>query len=223
MADNPLNEGIFREVDDDLKREKLEEFWKEYGNTIIAAIIILVLGTGISSFYQSYQHKKYVAQTDHLISYVEKAPQLDTQERIEELTTLTEKTKGGAGSILFLQLGAEHYQAGQLDQALVAYEKAEDMAVDDIYEELAELQILRIRMEQGSDPETLMEEAEDLAEAEAPFRFSAREILGLLKKQAGDIEEANRIFQNLSMNGLAPETLRRRAAAYISYAQEDKS
>lgn len=223
MADNPLDEGIFREVDDDLKREKLEKFWEEYGNTIIACVVILILGTAASSFTQHYKQQKYIAQTDQLISYVEQAPTLSEEDRLAKLTALTSETKGGAGAILLLQLGAQQYQAGKLDAALITYEQAKDAGIDDIYEDMAELQIIRIRMEKGDDAALLIEEAEKLAEAEAPFRFSAREVLGLLKKQMGDLDGANIIFQNLSMNGLAPESLRQRAAAYISYDQGGQS
>lgn len=223
MAEHPLNEGIFREVDDDLKQEKLEKFWKEYGNTIIASIVILVLGTGLSSFMQDYKHKKYVAQTNQLISYVEQAPTLTEVERVTKLEELSADTKGGARAILLLQLGATHYQAGDLDKALAVYGQVKDAGVDDIYKALSDLQMIRIRMEKGEDAQTLITEVEKLASAEAAFRFSAREVLGLLKRQAGELDEANRIFQNLSMNGLAPESLRRRASAYISYTQGDAS
>ncbi len=223
MADNPLNDGIFREVDDDLKREKLEEFWKEYGNTIIACVVILILGTGVNSFISHYKHSQYVAQTDQLIAYMEEAGTMTATERLEKLNAIATEAKGGAGDLLRLQLAAEQYQTGDLDAALVTYAEVEENAVHEIYEELAELQMIRIRMEKGEEPAALIDEVEDLAEEDAPFRFSARELLGLLKKQAGDIDAANRIFQNLSMNGLAPESLRRRAAAYISYDEGDAS
>ena len=158
-----------------------------------------------------------------MIAYIQEVPELDDATRLEKLTSLTDETKGGAGMLLSFQLAAEQYKAGNLDAALEAYDEIEDSASHDIYEDLAELQIIRIRMEKGDDAAELMEELEELTEEDAPFRFSALEILGLLKKKSGDIAQANQIFQNLSINGSAPETLRQRAAAYIVYDEGGQS
>ena len=38
---------IFREVDEALQRDKAEKFWKEYGNTLLMALVLLVIGTAI--------------------------------------------------------------------------------------------------------------------------------------------------------------------------------
>ncbi len=217
MADNnPLSDSIFREVDDDIKREKLENFWKEYGNTIIAIVVILILGTALNSFVRHYKYNQYVTQTDQVLSYFEQVDTLNKQDQMAKLQELTAKTKGGAGDVLKLQLAALHYQMDDLDAALAIYKDLADDAVHDIYEEMAELQVIRIRMDQGESSPTLIEELDDLIEEDSAFRFSARELLGLLHKKSGNIAEANRIFQNLSMNGAAPETLRQRASAYIT-------
>ena len=45
MVDN--NDNLFREVEEELRRERMEKLWKQYGNYVIAAaalIVIIVLG-----------------------------------------------------------------------------------------------------------------------------------------------------------------------------------
>ena len=38
---------IFREVEEDVRREKLEKFWKAYGDYVIALAAVIVVGTAV--------------------------------------------------------------------------------------------------------------------------------------------------------------------------------
>ncbi len=37
---------IFREVDEEVRRDKAAEFWKKYQNWIIGAAVLIILATG---------------------------------------------------------------------------------------------------------------------------------------------------------------------------------
>ena len=43
---------IFQEVDEEVRRERLMQLWKRYGNFVIAAAVIVVLGVGGWRGYQ---------------------------------------------------------------------------------------------------------------------------------------------------------------------------
>ena len=49
---------IFQEVDEEVRRERLMQLWKRYGNFVIAAAIVLVLGVGGWRGYQWWEAKK---------------------------------------------------------------------------------------------------------------------------------------------------------------------
>ena len=36
---------IFREIEEDLQRDRYKKLWEKYGNLVIAAAVVLVLGT----------------------------------------------------------------------------------------------------------------------------------------------------------------------------------
>jgi hypothetical protein len=42
---------IFREVDEDVRRDQAAEFWKKYQTYIIAVVILVLLATGAWRFY----------------------------------------------------------------------------------------------------------------------------------------------------------------------------
>ncbi|MBV9138099.1 MAG: hypothetical protein JO357_13665, partial [Hyphomicrobiales bacterium] len=37
---------IFREVDEDVRRDRFERIWKQYGNLIVAAALVVVAAVG---------------------------------------------------------------------------------------------------------------------------------------------------------------------------------
>ncbi|HKU63855.1 MAG TPA: tetratricopeptide repeat protein, partial [Rhizomicrobium sp.] len=46
---------IFREVEEDVRRERLEKFWKAYGSYAIAALVLLFAGIGGWQFWQRHE------------------------------------------------------------------------------------------------------------------------------------------------------------------------
>ena len=49
---------IFQEVDEDLRRERLEKLWQRYGNLVIAVCILIVAAVGAWRGYEYWQNKK---------------------------------------------------------------------------------------------------------------------------------------------------------------------
>jgi hypothetical protein len=46
---------IFREVEEDVRRERLEKLWKQYGDYIIAGVAVIVVGVAGFKLWQHYQ------------------------------------------------------------------------------------------------------------------------------------------------------------------------
>jgi hypothetical protein len=49
---------IFQEVDEAVRREKLEKLWKRYGNFVIAAAVVVLLAVGGWRGYQWWDAKQ---------------------------------------------------------------------------------------------------------------------------------------------------------------------
>ena len=54
---------IFREVDEDLRRDRLEKVWKQYGAAIVGAVLVIVAGTAGFVAWRNHQHAEAEAQT----------------------------------------------------------------------------------------------------------------------------------------------------------------
>src|ERR1700758_2715227 len=49
---------IFREVEEDVRRERIEKLWKAYGNYVIAALVLLFVGIGAWQLWQRHEQQE---------------------------------------------------------------------------------------------------------------------------------------------------------------------
>ena len=52
MADE--HDVLLREIDEDLKQERLFKLWKDYGNYAIVGVVAIVIGVAVFKGWQSY-------------------------------------------------------------------------------------------------------------------------------------------------------------------------
>ena len=55
---------IFQEVDEEVRRDRFNKFWKEYGAYVIAAAVALVLGTAASVGWREYNAQRQQEDSD---------------------------------------------------------------------------------------------------------------------------------------------------------------
>ena len=59
---------IFREVEEDVRRERFEKLWKAYGNYAIAALVLLFAGIGGWQFWQRHEVQERDKVSDAFIA-----------------------------------------------------------------------------------------------------------------------------------------------------------
>ena len=62
---------VFQEVDEMMKQERVEKFWKENGRWIIAFVVLTILGTALMSGYKSWNKSVQEKQTGELIAFLD--------------------------------------------------------------------------------------------------------------------------------------------------------
>lgn len=132
---------LFTEIDEELRRQKLQNLWKEYGKTIIACAVILVLTTAGWNLYQYAKKKNQTAKTTALIEAVAAA---DNSQNIDELLALGARSKGAFRMISLFQAANVARKAGQTENLYNILEQiAQDRRVDETYRHLAKLMKLQ--------------------------------------------------------------------------------
>ncbi|NJO35506.1 MAG: tetratricopeptide repeat protein, partial [Rhodospirillales bacterium] len=196
---------LAREIDEELRRERLLQLWDRYGTYILAAALAVVVGVGGYKFYESRKAQANEAASTRYIIGLRDFAMNKPGEAQRALDDLAANAPTGYATLSRLRLAGYDQAAGNTAEAVSAYGSiAKDSAVDPILAEYAQLQIAMLKLESASFTE-LKNRLTPLAAERSAWRFSARELLGMAAYKAGLVAEARSHFQRL----VADRTARR--------------
>jgi hypothetical protein len=200
---------IFREVDEEVRREQLKKLWDRYGNYVVAAAILLVAAVAAWRAYMWWEAKK-AAETG---AAFEAATTLAEAGKRSEAETAFAKiaTDGTAGyrHLARMREAAELAQ-GDAKAAIAAYDQiVADRAVGPVLQDLAALRVGALLIDTGALEEA-QRRLEPLAANDRTFRHTAREFLVLAAWRAGDATAAKRWFDLIMTDAQTPAATRSR-------------
>jgi hypothetical protein len=200
---------IFREVDEEVRREQLQKLWQRYGNYIVALLLVIVSGVGAWRGYAYWQAEKAA----------------ESGAAFEAATTLAEAGKHSEAEAAFAKVatdGTAGYRnlarmraASELAQtdpkaAVAAYEKiAADSASGPDLQDLAAVRAGALLIDAGNFAQARVA-LEPAAANERAFRHTARELLVLGATRAGDTALAKRWLDLMMTDPQTPAGTRSR-------------
>ena len=199
------NDSLYREVEEELRRERIAKLWDKYGVYVVGLVALLVAGIGGHQLWQGRQ-QTLAAEGGALY---ESAARLSTEgktaEALKAYETLADGGHRGYAALAALQSAGADLKAGKQDEALAQFEKiAKDSTSDPLLKSFATLQAASLRLGKADLPE-MQNRLNDLAADGNPWRFSARELLGMAAYKAGDIVAATKEFDRILSDPLAPQ------------------
>ncbi len=202
---------IFQEVDEDLRRDRTTQFMKRYGGIFGAVLLLLVAATAGWQAWQGWRKSQREAETGQLVSALSQTA-AGPQQGIDALSSYAGKAPADLAVLARLNEAALRVGEGKTAEAVAIYDSvASNTAAQATYRDLATL--LSIMHQIGSgDAAQLQARLQPLTVDASPWRFSAREMTGLLAARAGERERARTLFQQLADDSLAPSGVRSRAA-----------
>jgi hypothetical protein len=206
---------IFREVDEELRRDKLEQLWKRYGSWIIAAAVVLVAATAAFTAWREYQERERRAEGVTYTNALSLAQRGEPAQAIDSLGRLGQGADAGHGLLARFEAAALRVQAGDKGGAIATYQAiAEDGGVDRIYRELATVLAALHGVAEG-EPAPIIARLQPIATGDGPWRPSALEVTALAQLRAGDKGAARETYKRLADDLAAPPALRARAAEML--------
>lgn len=115
---------IFREVDEALQKEKLEKFWKEYGSTVIAAVIVLVLSTAATTGWKSWNGHRNAQETSRLVQA------LEADDAAPLLEQVAGDTRTNHEAIALLTAAGLHNEKQEPEKAMSLYKQVYEQGGD---------------------------------------------------------------------------------------------
>ena len=196
---------VFDEVNDDLRREKLNQFWKENGNWIIGGAIAAIVLTAALTFWRQWEYRHNTVATAELT-------RLATASDLSKLESFAKiGGKNHAMIAKFIAAGT-HAARGEKDQAVALYDEiGKTFALDKTWRDLARVLSIGQRLD-SDDPEKLKKELDGLSDDKSAWRYTAREFEALIATRQGHMQEAVDALTKITGDPQAPDDARTRAS-----------
>lgn len=206
---------IFTEVDEDLRRDRVEKLWKAYGRYVIAAAVLAVVGTGAWTAWTDWQRREAADQTRRLLAAIESAAAREQGAAPAELQTIARDGKPGPRTLARLYEAGLKARAGDLPGALALYRAvAADGAAEPELRDAAQLLSALVGV-QTLGPAEIDGLLGRLAAADSPWRFTAQEIAALAALRAEQRPRARELYAKIADDPAAPPSARARAAEML--------
>jgi len=202
---------IFREIDEELRRDNLLKLWSRYGRYVIAVVVLaLVVAGGIVAWreHQASERRAQGARYSSGLAMVREGKSGDAAKLFAALAQ-----EGGGYSLLAAFEEADTLaKSGDRKAAIAAYDRlAAGLASEPELRDLAVLLSVMHGFPDG-DPKTVIERLQNLTVTGNPWRASALDLSAAAKLKSGDRSGAMAIYQQLADDLSAPQGLRARAA-----------
>ncbi|WP_125461779.1 MULTISPECIES: tetratricopeptide repeat protein [Rhodomicrobium] len=209
------DDNIFREVEDDMRREQIARLWDKYGvYVLIGAGIIIVIVGGYNMF--NWWAEKRAAENG--AAYYQAGQLVNDKkyaEASEAFAKLGNSAGGGYQTLAGLERAAIFAQEGRKGEAVAAYEKVVRNGTDPVLRDYATLQAATLRID-DADPAEMSRRLAGLNTDTNPWRYSARELLGLSAFRAGNMAESEKLFGQILGDPSAPAEIRKRAELMLA-------
>ncbi len=206
---------IFTEVDEDIKREKLEKLWKKFAPFIIGAAVIFIGGMGGRVYWQGYQEEQRIAESDRYQAALLEITSGREGQALSDLQAIAADSKHGYDLLSQLQSASLLIQAGRVDESLSVYDSiSSNSDFDQRYRDYAALLAGMVVLDQARYDEARVR-LEPLANGNGSWGYSAKELLGLLAMENAEWDAAQTTFIQLSLDAAAPAELQNRAREYL--------
>jgi hypothetical protein len=207
---------IFHEVEEDLRRDKLNQLWKRYGTLFLTVAVLAVAGTSGVVLWRQYEANKAAAAATAFSAAADKAIAGDLDGSLAAYEAIA--AEGGEGyPVLALFREAELRLAkGDLQGTIAVYDRIGQSPADPRLKTLARVRAAYLVADIES-PDVLKNRVADFLGADNPWRFSAREIHAWADYRAGRVAEAAEAYAALAADPGTPAGVKARAEKLSVY------
>jgi len=210
--------NIFNEVDEDIRKERYQSLWNKYGKYVISLIVLIIVIFSLSQ----YSKQKNITDNKKLLDiYYSAAEKIEINQyelankSLEKVYNEKNKTLSALSGF---KLTETLMQDNQKEKALLFLEEMyNNKSLEQIYRELALYKYIIINFENIQ-----IKEIENIANSITTNKIILepyfQEIFGIKLLTLGNIERANSIFTELSVNENTPFDLKVRLEKLIQIA-----
>ena len=224
MAQPPdISETFVREVDENLRRDRLRDAAKKYSGWLIAAVVLFLGASGGYIYWQDYQRKQNEKAVEQLAQVFTEVSKGQTQTAPARLDTLSKDHSKAVRASAGFGRAAMAIEQNDPKLAIAKFRgMAEDTSLPRPFRDLALIRQTALEFD-SLKPEEVIARMQPLTKPGAPWFGSAGELTAMALIKQGKKAEAGRLFAAIARDEQAPEPLRGRAVQMASSLGVDVS
>lgn len=212
MAIKPNDgETFLREVDDELRRERMNQTVARYGWWIIAGMVLVLAAVGGFFWYRGYQAEQAQARGESLLNALDSLEAGNRNSANAQLDALAESgSPGYRAAALFARANAQ-IAANNTAAAIASLGAiAADESLEEPYRHAALVRQTQLEFDR-LQPAQVVQRLAPLARPGQPFFGAAGEMIGIAQLRMNRPDLAGQMFARLGRDETVPPSLRTRA------------
>jgi hypothetical protein len=203
---------IFHEIEEEVRRERYAQLWKRYGDYILAAAALIVVGVAAWQLWSRYQSNQRVDASNKYIVALETQ---DPAKAASAFAKLGQTAPDGYALLSRMQEANSLQAAGRTEQAAALYRKLMKES-DPLFASVARLRLAWAQADTMSkkDMHALLD---PLTGAGNSFRYMANELLAYADYRDGDVAAAQTEYEALAKEKDASDGIKERAHAMAAF------
>lgn len=212
MAQPPdIAETFVKEVDDNLRRDRLRDFFKKNGAWLVVALVLFLAACGALIWFQQHKSQRSEAEVEQLAEVYKAVGSGDTTKAPQQLDALAQS---GSKAVRASALFARAALAIQQSDTKLAISKYASIAADDSlpqpYRDAALIRQTALEFD-DLQPQQIIARMQPLTKGGGAWFGSAGEITALALVKQGKKQEAGQLFARIATDKSVPDSIRNRA------------
>jgi len=202
---------IFREVEEEVRQERLQKWWKQYGNYVVAGVSVLVIVVAGWKLWERYDQQQRLKASAEIETAAQISAAGQNDLAAQAYAQIAKKAPSGYATVAQLTEADELLASGRTGDAVALYMKIADKDKAG----LGDVARTRAAWAQGDKLSTaeLQTLLMPLNNGKSKWRFMARELLAYRALHDEKPADALKEFTALAAASDAPASLRQRAEA----------
>ena len=205
------NETFLREVDENLRRDQLRDFFRDYGRWLALALVLFLAAVGGWIYWQEQRNRKSAEQSEQLSAIFADIGANKTKDVPQRLKALEDSHSDIVRASALLAGAVVALQTNDRTTAIAKYQElADDGGMAQPYRDVAVIRGTALQFDQLK-PEEVITRLQDLAKPGNPWFGSAAEMTAMAYLKQNKKAEAGRLFAAIAADKTVPTSLRSRA------------
>jgi hypothetical protein len=206
-----INETFVREVDEDLRRDQMRDFFKTYGMWVMAAVVLFLAASGGFIWWKQHRVDRHGEHVEKLAQIYKDIGTGNTAQAPQQLDELTKDGSKAVRATAMFARAAVALQQADVKLATSTYRSiADDSGLPKPYRDAALIRQTTLEFDQ-LQPQDVITRLQPLAKPGEPWFGTAGELIAMAMLKQGKREEAGRLFAAIAKDAGVPQTIRARA------------